>query len=277
MPSTRSEKDAQELLEANQYSVEKLPESNRRTADFFVSKNNDRYIIEVTEKEPAEAFTQMLQTANKEGLGTLIRELDRNNGLDGIIKKKAAQLRATDREADFKLLWIAGPNGDSDFFRDVLIRTLYGLAQLSAVRSMDLDFLKTSPPTMHICFYYDYFSFYGLPDLAGVIFSVQGQKILFVNPFGGKASEFRNSEIHHLFENIGAVADPDTIKDPSVLFLGLKVERSNQRAKWEYIKNTYGILTSRMIESSFRGVVPFKISTQYSPGTSGSFPREETP
>lgn len=261
MPSTRSEKEAQELLEANQYSVEKIPESNRRTADFFVSKNNDRYLIEVTEKEPEKAFTQMIQTASKEGLGTLIRKLDRNNGLDGIIKRKAAQLRETDKEADFRLLWIAGPNGDSDFFRDILIRTLYGLAQVSAVRSMDLDVLKTTPPTTHICFYYDYFSFYGLPELDGVILSAQGQKILFVNPFGGKASEFRDSEIHHLFENIGAVADPDTIKEPSVLFLGLNVERSSQRAKWEYIKSTYGILTIRMMESSFRGVIPFKIST----------------
>ncbi|MBZ4423034.1 hypothetical protein [Myxococcus sp. RHSTA-1-4] len=261
MPSTRSEKEAQELLESNHFSVEKIPESDRRTADFFVSKNSDRYLVEVTEKEPANAFTQMLQTADKEGLGTLIRELDRNNRLDGVIKEKVNQLRATNKEADFRLLWIAGLHGDADFLRDVLTRTLYGMARLLVFHSTDLDVLSKSPPTTCTCFYYDYFSFYRVPDLDGVIFSAQGQKTLFVNPFGDKISAFRESEMYDLFKNVGTVADPGTIKDPSVLFLGLDVDRSEERAKWEYIRKTYGIPTSRMVESSFQGVVPFKIST----------------
>ncbi|MDC0710015.1 hypothetical protein POL68_16185 [Stigmatella sp. ncwal1] len=257
MPSTRSEKEAQELLESNHFFVEKISESDRRTADFFVSKNNDSYLIEVTEKEPANAFTQMIQTASKEGLGTLIRELNRNNRLDGIIKEKVDQLRTTDRESEFRLLWIAGLHGDADFLRDVLTQTLYGIAQLLVFHSTNLDVLNASPPTPRACFYYDYFSFYRLPDLDGVIFSAQGRKTLFVNPFGDKTSAFRKSEMHDLFKTIGTVADPDTIKDPSVLFLGLDVDRSDQRAKWEYIKKTYGILTSRMVESSFHGVLPF--------------------
>ncbi|NTX65946.1 hypothetical protein HUA74_35330 [Myxococcus sp. CA051A] len=262
MPETPSEKETREFLKSNQFNIEKIPESTQRTADFFAHKNNEKYLVEVTSKEPEVAFQEMLQTSNTKGLGTLIREVTTSDMLDGIVKKKTKQLRATDRAVDFRLLWLAGLHMDSEHLRDALMRTLYGLALVSAVRSMDMSDLENCVPTTHPCFYYDYYSFFHLPDLDGVIFSSHDCKTLFINETGNNASAFRNSEMCSLFKAHGDVVDPAAIRlDPSVLFIDHEIDRKDSRAQWSYLRKTYGKLTSRMFESHFQGIVPFKIST----------------
>ncbi|NBD13819.1 hypothetical protein [Corallococcus silvisoli] len=256
-----AEAKAKEVLELSQFVVTKIPETERPTPDFIVQKNGEQVLLEVTEKEPMEAFAQMLHQAKEEGSATLTREISSSNRLDGVIRAKAKQLESPVALNGFKVLWIAGTHADSEFMTEAIFRTLYGTVRVSAVPSLDMEEMAKVGIAVRYCFYYNRFTFYRARELDGVIFYGHGRGYVFVNPLGVRLKEFRVSEICSMFARAEGmrVVDPEVQHGELDMFLGLDVDRSDGRAKWQYLREKYGVLTSPLVENQFLGLMPVEI------------------
>ena len=247
----RSESTVRAVLEAVGSSVRKIPRAQRRTADFHVQDARHSYLVEVTEKQPTENFREFLNRAEAEGSATLSRILDRDDRIDGVVRDKANQLRCTRLPSDFRVLWITAPDDDAKHLCEVLFRTLYGVADLSAVRKLNS---ATEQPRSLTCFYYDYFSFYRHRDLHGVAFSSVSRVCLFLNPMSQRVEDFRSSDLCNQFALRNGLFDPDVwASRPDVLFLDLDVNRADEKAKWSAFRNKYGLFTMRVRYSTFEG------------------------
>lgn len=254
----RSESTVRALLEAVGFSVRKIPRTQGRTADFHVQDARHSYLVEVTENQPAENFREFLNRAELKGSATLSRTVDRDDRIDGVVRDKADQLRRTRSPSDFRVLWITASDDDAKHLCEVLFRTLYGVADLSAVRKLSS---VTEQPRFLTCFYYDYFSFYRHCDLHGVAFSSVSRVCLFLNPMSQRVEDFRASDLCNQFALRNGLIDPGAWDSrPDVLFLDLEVNRADEKAKWSALRSKYGLFTSRSRSSSFEGrlVVPRK-------------------
>ena len=252
----RSESTVRALLEAVGFSVRKIPPAQGRTADFHVQDARHSYLVEVTEKQPAENFREFLNRAELEGSATLSRTVDRNDRIDEVVRDKADQLRRTRSPSDFNVLWITASDDDAKHLCEVLFRTLYGVADLSAVRKLSN---VTEQPRLLTCFYYDYFSFYRHCDLHGVAFSSASRVCLFLNTMSQRVEDFRLSDLCNQFALRNGLIDPGAwASRPDVLFLDLEVNRADEKAKWSALRSKYGLFASRLRSSSFEGrlVVP---------------------
>jgi len=80
---------------------------------------------------------------------------------------------------------------------------------------------------------------------------------LFVNSFSPNRSRFRASRLYGELEPHGAVCDPERLASEGRAFI---IDEDlgpvgNGHSRWEFLKNRYGVLTTSMIESEFRGVL----------------------
>jgi hypothetical protein len=240
------------LLEAVGFSVRKIPRTQGRTADFHVrDARHHSYLVEVTEKQPAENFREFLNRAKLEGIATLSRTVASDDRIDGVIRDKADQLRRTRSPSDFRVLWLTASDDDAKHLCEVLFRTLYGVADLSAIRKLSS---VTEQPRFLTCFYYNYFSFYRHCDLHGVAFSSVNKVCLFLNPMSQRVDDFRSSDLCNQFALRNGLVDPDALASrPDVLFMDLEVNRADDKAKWSALRSKYGLFTSCLRSSSFEG------------------------
>ena len=241
----RSELLARETLEAIGLSVESIPRTDNRTADFWVRDLLRSYLVEVTEKMPAEDYRDFLERATNIGGATLTRSVQRENRIDAIINNKADQLQKTQTASDFQLILVTALHDDARHVFDMLYSTVYGVASLVAVDP------ETYQPSFRDCLFYDHFSFYRQRDLCGVIFLSEEAICLLLNPLCQRADDFRESTMHRGFFERNALIDPDANHD--LLKLDFDVDRKDSKAKWRALKAKYGLLTSRALDSKFEG------------------------
>ncbi|MCY1045597.1 hypothetical protein OV208_30055 [Corallococcus sp. bb12-1] len=244
--------EAKEVLEQAQFVVTKIPESSRRVPDFSVRKNGEAFFLEVTEKEPMEVFNQMLLRAKAEGFATLAREVEASNRLDGLVRGKAAQLDVPERPGDFRVLWIAAPHSDFNHVAEIVFRTLYGAVRVSVFPSLDVEEVAKVGMGVHYCYYYDRFTFYRVRRLDGVVLYGRGGGYLFVNPLSERVVDFRRSEICLMFAGVEGmrVVDPEVKHGENDMFMGFDVDRSDGHARWNYIREMYGVHAERVVEAN---------------------------
>lgn len=240
-----AEKHARETLEAQGFRVEAVPRGPTRTADFLVHDDRSTCLVEVTGKEEGGFLTALMAEARRHGGADRTRGLTPSDTLDGIIRKKAAQLAQTPVAADFRVLWIAALHRDSEHLSRLLLRTLYGVAKVAAFRS------TRDGPTIHECLYYHRFSFFRDRCLDAVIFSTEAHGMLCVNALSPRADRFRETKLYAFF---GSPVDP-ALAPESTLVVAPEVDRTRHNAPWQYLKDRYGLMTSVMVEVEWRGLV----------------------
>jgi len=170
----------------------------------------------------------------------LDRPIEYRNRLDGIVRKAESQLRSTPAPPEaFRILWVSCQAGDAEFIRAEFEQTLYGLKDL-AVFDKTLASCDMLP-----CFYYDRAAFFRYREIdAAVISGPQGGQ-LFLNEFGQSPDRFRESRLYTLLAGKRAVMDPQ-LRERGGVALAIRgdIDRSDDKAKWEYLLETYGYSTA---------------------------------
>jgi hypothetical protein len=239
------------VLEAAGFKASKIPRGKTPTADFRVSDGRHVYLVEATHRSPAE-YERFLQRLDDEGVAHMSRPLTFNNRLDGIVRKKTDQLAATPVECDFQIAWLTAEDGDSEHILDTLFRTLYGFARLMGAASCDYD-AEYSP---YDCFYYDHFTFFDTPRLNGVAYSTTDSVCLFLNAYAENAQPFRQSLLVGAFRDRDGLIDPqEDDAQPGTLFVDREVDRTAKKARWEFLRDKYGLYTTAGSPMSFTGGV----------------------
>jgi len=257
--STKSELLVRELLESAGFAVSTIPRSTGRTADFLVGDDGHRYLVEVTEKLPKYNYREFAKRANADGSAILKRLMDRDTRIDDTLHDKTDQLRQTPISADFNVLAVTANHEDSGYLLEVLFRTLYGIADLQAIRTMTAEAIAqaiSDGATERVCFYYDHPSLTDHTDLHGVIFVSVDKVCLFVNPFASKVAAFRSSRFWLEFAARKSVIDPEVQKGSSDwLFLDGEVDRTDERAKHAALRKKYGMFTQRTRDAHWKGMM----------------------
>lgn len=257
--SEESQSLVRAILEGTGMVVNRIPESKARTADFLVTDGRQRYLVEVTNREPARDYRDFLNRLRRDGASTLVRGIGRQNRLDSAVVEKAGQLRETPVEAAFRIVWLTGLHSDDEHMMEELFLTLYGIARLQVFRN-PRDPAEWNPPRTVDCYYYDLFSLRLESALHAVGFASVDRTALFLNPFADDADSFRRSGLASAFANIARLVDPeDDATKRDALHIPPDVERTPQ-ALHKALREKYGLFSQRPTESDFssRVVIPFK-------------------
>lgn len=238
-----AEQHARATLEDQGFRVTSVPRGATKTADFLVGDGSATYLVEVTGKEADGFLPALLSQAKQQGVADGTRGISPCNTLDGVIRRKAAQLAKTPLAADFQVLWLAALHPDWKHLSTLLLRTLYGVAKLSAFRSF------RDGPTFPECLYYHRFSFFRDRNLDAVVFSTRSQGMLCVNALSASAGRFRETKLYGLF---GSPVDPARAPG-TTLVIPPDVDRSQHNAQWQYLKDHCGLMTSVMAEVEWQG------------------------
>lgn len=222
-----AEQHAREMLEAEGFRVSAIPRGESRTADFLVEDSSNSYLLEVTAKSEGPFLAELLDHARERGTSDGTRGLAHWNTLDGIIRTKAEQLASTQVTADFHVLWIAALHRDWEYLSNLLLRTLYGVANLAVWQS------HTTPPTIRECLYYFRCSFLRCPDLDAVVFSTEVHGMLCVNALSNRADRFRRTALYAKFPS---AIDPARAPD-NMLVVAPEVDRSCSDASRQYLES----------------------------------------
>ncbi len=249
-----AERHFRAVCESEGFTVTRLleRESLGRTADFLIEFAPSRYLVEVKEKQAGLEFQEFVDEAAEKGIATAGRIIERRNGLSKIVRDAATQLCETPEPADFRIVWISCLHEDSSFQFEQLERTIYGMVTLTTHASNG-TVLGTKP-----CFYYQFNEMFGMPSIDAVILSGENGGRLCVNNFSPKLQEFRRSKLYKMFGT--AVWDPLKLEaSERALVIDGDVDRRDSKALWRFIKDKYGVLTAKMIESQFSGLISVKI------------------
>ena len=231
------------------------PEEKR--ADLMATYQNETYVIEAKEKATTKAFQNFRAEVKKTGDSSIERYLESWSRLSAIVKNAEKQLLITPApEGAFRLLWISCKHDDADFVLSMFKIRLYGLAKLSIFRPPGPSFQGIVQ-----CFYYWHNDFWQCPGIDAAILANTTRCQLCANEFGNSYAELRNTHLWHMFRDAKAIFDPVELEQKGEAFaIKDSIPRDDQKALWKYLRDRYGVMTSMMSQSEFRGelVVPIK-------------------
>jgi hypothetical protein len=251
MKENDEEKYVRQTLEAHGFDVERVGEDGvERRADYEFRKSADHYILEVTAKKETQFVLDLLREAGRCGLATSDRKIDYWNRADALVKDKVRQLVSTPGRAEsFRVLWLCALHHDGVSVTDLVRRTVYGLCDLIG-HTRERTFISRP------CFYYDFNTFFSVPDWDGLVLENPKGCLLCINEFSPRVQHFRLCELARVFreECPQSIYDPVALdKEGHALRIEGNVNRRDHHAKWKYLLDKYGLQTCPSIESEFVG------------------------
>jgi hypothetical protein len=248
-------------LESNGFKVQEIAESPEERADLLASYYAENYLVEVKGKELSEEAQQLVNDADRDGIASIDRAPCYRNRLDGIVRKAHAQLLATPGPPGaFRLLCVSCLSGDDDFIHHEFHKTLYGLNEL-----MVLERIGEAPRSM-LCFYYHHNSFYRCREIDAAILSGRDGAHLCVNEFGLNVAALRCSHLYTVFPR-QSIFDPGAlVESGQALAIRANIDRQDAKALWQYLFDTYQVMTQPGREVHFTGMLSMPVPEQRDDG-----------
>jgi hypothetical protein len=251
MKENDEEKHVRQTLEYHGFDVERVGEDVvDRRADYEFRKNGDHYILEVTAKKETQFVLDLIREAGRCGVATGDRKIDYWNRADALVKDKVRQLVSTPGRADsFRVLWLCALHHDGVSVTDLVRRTVYGIRYLGIFR-------QGNPLGFRDCFYYNYNSFFSVPELDGLVLENTKGYLLCINEFSPRVERFRLCALARVFREKcpESIYDPVALdKEGRALRIEGNVNRHDDKAKWKYLLDKYGLQTCPSFESEFVG------------------------
>ncbi|WP_437328862.1 hypothetical protein [Sorangium sp. So ce381] len=223
----------------------------QKRADLRAIWNEEEYVVEAKFREPHREWHAARERAHANGYATTSREIEPWTILSNTIIKARAQLVATPASPEaFRILWVVALHQDDRFVIDCMEKQLLGTHLLFALR----DLYKSPEPLK--CYYYNDNEFERCPEIDAAMLCTREGGQLFVNHHSPNLDRFRSSHVYSRVHEKGAVVDAEILaRDGRALMLDTDFKNPRVgNSQWEYIRNKYGVLTSKAIESQFFGV-----------------------
>ncbi len=243
------ETDAEEILAINLknrgFHVEKIPHAKNKTPDFFASKNNDNYLIEVKSKIPSKEVDLARKTAFDAGdIFETIEPISRLSKHSKIISTAKNQLIANGSENTFKIICLICLGHNAEANAAQFEASLYGSTNVS-------EWTGNSP--LLPCYYFrhsDFYKYRSHIDGAIVMYDRHGQHLqakLCLNDHSTKYELLKFSELQKIFGT--AIVDPQSEeKNNNAYIVDGNIDRNSPNHVLDYLKTKYtlGPLTNNM-------------------------------
>jgi hypothetical protein len=212
------------------YQVEKIPETDEGSPDFWISDDTSSYVLELKTKFPSSEEIKKRKHQLYSGEIHNIHELViGKNTLSGIIKKAKDQLKSFKEENVLRIVWLLATGHLAEPRMLQFEATLYGLAPIvSSERTGDCYFFYNS----------DFYRFREILD--GAIVSTESEAKLLLNPLSPRYAQLKSSTLpKHLGKT---VVDPIELESLGKAFLvDDEVDRGDKEAVLRYLRKKYGL------------------------------------
>jgi hypothetical protein len=212
------------------YQVEKIPETDEESPDFWISDDTSSYVMELKTKFPSAVEIEKRNHQLDSGEIFNINELIiRKNTLSGIIKKANDQLKSIKEENVLRIVWLLSTGHPAEPRMLQFEASLYGLAPIvSSERTGD-------------CFFFYNSDFYRFREtLDGAIVSIESKPKLLLNPLSPRYAQLKSSSLPKHFGR--EVVDPIELERLGMAFLvDNDVDRGDKEAVLRYLRKKYGL------------------------------------
>lgn len=239
------------------FDVQDIPTvGDHKRADLIATYENEMYVVEAKQREPHLEWQNLLAGVRSSGFEALSRSIKPWSALSSKIQEAYEQLQSTPAPINaFRVLWLVAPHDDADFVLECLKIRLLGRAKLTTITDFH------SLPSIKDCFHYYQSEFQRTPELDAVILTNQRAGQLLVNCYSENRTRLRASYLYITMQNANAVVDPEELNAQGrcLLIPTNHVGGRGDKSKWQYLKQTYGVMTSVMHEASFHGIVSINV------------------
>lgn len=211
--------------------VEKIPETDEKTPDFFVTLECDQYLIELKAKE---ANPEQIRERDEQlDAGEIYEEFEpvlRQNRLSGIVRDATGQLDSHNHDGIFRLAWFMAIGHNASAKMHQFESTLYGSTTL-------VDWSENG--TAGDCYYFYNSDFHRYrQSLDGAIVSTQQELKLCLNNYSPRYENLKASSLVRAFAN--GVCDPVQREEAGEAYIvDSEVDRNNLQDVLDYLRRKY--------------------------------------
>lgn len=217
------------------FKVNKIKETNEKRPDFYMSVDDETYIIEVKEKEDSNENKKKLNNSNDEELQEFRIELIESGSISRIIKKAQKQINTyTQKEDVFRIIWFICTGVHASSQEEVIKQSIY-----DSVPLWDLD-NKLFEKTIPTCYFFgDRSKFFKYRnELDGVIVGNKIEGKLCLNPFSPRYDKLKKSNLLKKF-NKGYIDPENEEKLGRGIIVDDDIDRSKQKLVLSFLNKKY--------------------------------------
>lgn len=224
------------------YEINKIPETNKESPDFFITDDTSAYLLELKTKFPSEEEATERETVLSSGEIYNIDEIvTHKKSLSKIIWKAKSQLKNYDTEEDIlKLVWLLAAGHLAEPRLNQFEATLYGSIYLYSIERYGK------------CYFFhnsDFFKYREVLD--GAIISTESKGKLLLNPLSPRYNKMKGSSIIEHFKE-GSIVDPIEIENlGQAFFVDAGINRADEQAVLEYLKQKYKIEKIAVVDTHY--------------------------
>ena len=194
-----------QILQGMSLTVERIPTAASKTPDFYVTDGKYSYLIEVKDRFPnAEEMKRRRKVLESGAVYDTQEKLSWNRNISKVICGAVEQLSSyTDKQADFRIVWLIARTLHPEVQIHQLEATLYGSVDITDRNEWD-DGADVKP-----CYFFTYSSFFELSDkLDGAVVSDESRGKFCLNPFSAHYQDLKQSKLCTIFSADEAIVDP---------------------------------------------------------------------
>ena len=232
-----------EIWEGWGYKVDYIKESDQKSPDLFVKNGEEKYYIEIKQKEDDASRIRHERVKLKKG--EIVSHSDNvgyKNRISGLIRAAQKQLDVIKDKAAFKIIWIYCAGEDYELQMNQCKYTLYGMTRI-------YDFSKGADIHAYPCYYFYNSEFYrGKNVLDGAMISGGDEGQFLINNYSKK---YDNVKKTNLFNIIGkGVVDPLALEEKKEAYIAdCNIDRNKKDLIINYLQNKY--LLDRIMNIDF--------------------------
>jgi hypothetical protein len=225
------------FFNAHGFTVTSIPRTDKKTPDFEVSKEGERFLLELKLKGPD--MKEVAQEAAQVASGAIVSRIEPLSPWDtlaNIIRDGASQLQHHDpNNGMLHLIWLHSWGYEDELLETLAPITLFGMAKL-----VSSDFSGMMP-----CYYFRESSFFTQRKSLDAVISTRGHDhsidlTLCVNTYSPRIATLRASRVFQAFQ--GGLTDPAAMQEAGEIWeADCDVPRRDQQGVLAYLREKYSV------------------------------------
>ncbi len=218
------------------FEIEKIPEGEARTADFFVCDGDNSYLIELKTRYRSDVeIAQREAQFEASGLAELSRSIERRSGVSKLLSEAMAQIESSGADvAALRLVFFLLRDFDADERWHNILTNLYGIKTVG-------DW--SDDGKLRECYYFtdsDFFKYRDRLDAVIILIAASGKSVLCLNDHSEKIDVIRQSRLRERFED-GVTDPPQSEASGEIWLVDGQVDRSNEQAVIAFLQEKYSL------------------------------------
>ncbi len=258
-----TEEMVKRVLEENFHlTVQKIPECENKTPDFFATYKDEAYLIEVKDKgdNPVEIENREADFSKGE-LFEISKSLNYKSVLNNIVYSGKKQIDAyVENNQTFRIVWIHCSGMSYEATREQIISGIYGSVTLA-------DF-GNKKAFSGLCYYFNESHFFKYKEtIDAVIISCKNEEVqMMLNNHSPRFNAIKNSMLAKCF-NLGLYNPIEKEKNGEAFLVDSSINRNDIKGVLQYLKEKYKtekLMVMNMKSFSAHVAIPHKNVTSSS-------------